>query len=83
MTTKGIDDIANKYMVEHGIIGLRRVDKHDLRKIARASGASVVTTLATAEGDEVYEKSSLGICGEVYEEAVGDSDFVFFKGLTR
>jgi len=27
MTTKGIDDIASKYMVEHGIIGLRRVDK--------------------------------------------------------
>lgn len=83
ITTKGIDDIANKYMVEAGILGLRRVDKHDIRKIAKASGATVIGTLANAEGEEVFDKSYLGTAAEVYEEAVGDNDFIFFKNLAK
>lgn len=56
LTTKGIDDVANKYLIENNCIGLRRVDKRDMRKIARATGATVLTTLATPEGEEVFEK---------------------------
>lgn len=66
-------------MVDAGVLGIRRVDKKDLRKIAKASGGKVVTTLATPEGDEVFESKCLGECKEVYEEAVGDNDFIFFK----
>lgn len=33
-----MDDIAQKYLVENGVIGLRRVDKTDLRKLAKATG---------------------------------------------
>lgn len=51
LTTKGIDDVANKYLIENNCIGLRRVDKRDMRKIARATGATVLTTLATPEGE--------------------------------
>lgn len=43
----GIDDLASKYMVEAGCIGLRRVDKGDLHRIAKLTGATVVTTMAT------------------------------------
>lgn len=64
-------------------MGLRRVDKPDFRKLAKATGATIVTTLATPEGDEVFDPSYLGECKEVYEEAVGDDDFVFFKGLKK
>lgn len=39
ITTKGIDDIANKYMVENNVLGIRRVNKGDLRRIARSVGA--------------------------------------------
>ena len=46
ITTKGIDDIANKYMVENGVLGLRRVNKGDLRRIAKSIGAEVVTSMA-------------------------------------
>jgi T-complex protein 1 subunit alpha len=60
LTTKGIDDVANKYLVEAGVIGLRRVDKSDMRKIARSTGASVINTMATPEGEEVFEPSYLG-----------------------
>lgn len=64
-------------------MGLRRVEKADIRKIAKATGASVIGTLATPEGEEVFEKSFLGTCTEVYEEAVGDNDFIFFKGMSK
>lgn len=62
-------------------MGIRRVDKADIRKIAKASGGAVVGTLATPEGEEVFDKNNLGSCSEVSEEAVGDGDFIFFKGM--
>jgi len=52
LTSKGIDDVANKYLVEANAIGLRRVEKNDLRRIAKSTGATIVTTLATTEGEE-------------------------------
>lgn len=76
-----MDDIAQKYLVDSGVLGLRRIDKHELRRLARATGGTVITTLATSEGEEEFQSSSLGHSEEVYEEAVGDNDFVFFKGI--
>lgn len=55
MTTMGMDDVANKYLVENNILGLRRVPKADMRKIAKCTGATVITTMATPEGDEIFE----------------------------
>lgn len=81
ITSKGMDDIAQKYLVEAGVLGLRRVDKSDLRRLAKSTKGSVVTTLATPEGEEVFNPEFLGSCDEVYEEAVGDNDFIFFKGV--
>jgi len=78
LTTKGIDDLANKYLVEAKILGLRRVNKDHLRRIAKACGATVVTSLANEEGKESFDASFLGTGTEVYEEAIGDNDFVFF-----
>lgn len=40
LTTKGIDDIANKYLVEANAMGLRRVEKNDLRRIAKSTGGN-------------------------------------------
>jgi T-complex protein 1 subunit alpha len=50
LTTKGIDDLANKYLVEKKCIGLRRVPKEQLRRLAKSCGAQMVTTLANDEG---------------------------------
>ena len=47
LTKMGIDDLANKYLVEAGAIGLRRIDKGDLNRIAKLTGATVISTLAT------------------------------------
>ena len=43
----------------------------------------MVNTLATPEGEEVFDPSYLGECDEVDEEAVGDNDFIFFKGCKK
>lgn len=83
ITSAGIDDTASKYMFESGCLGLRRVDKGDVNRIAKLTGATVINTLATPEGEEVFESSYLGECDEVIEEAVGDNDFVFFKGCKK
>ena len=83
ITTMGIDDTASKYMFEAGCLGLRRLSKGDVHRIAKLTGATVVNTLATPEGEEVFEPSYLGECDEVLDEAVGDNDFVFFKGCKK
>jgi T-complex protein 1 subunit alpha len=62
ITKMGIDDLASKYMVEAGCIGLRRVEKGDLHRIAKLTGATVISTMATPEGEEVFDPSYLGHC---------------------
>lgn len=79
MTTKALDDIASKYLVEAGCIGLRRVDKADLRRIARATGGRVITTLANEDGTEGFSPEDLGEATCVFEESVGDFDHIFIQ----
>ena len=61
------------------MLGLRRIDKADLRRIAKSTGATVVTTLAQPDGTEKFEKTNLGVAECVYEENLGDVDYVFIK----
>lgn len=37
-----MDDIASKYLVQKGIMGLWRMESGDLWRLARATGATVV-----------------------------------------
>jgi hypothetical protein len=55
LTTKGIDDMALKYFVEAGVIACRRVPKDDMRRIAKCTGAKMVTSLADMEGEESFD----------------------------
>lgn len=75
-------------MVSHSImytniVGLRRVPKDHLRRIAKASGATLVTTLADDTENESFDAKFLGEAELVYEEAIGDNDFIFIKGLKK
>eukprot|EP01017_Pseudomicrothorax_dubius_P029746 TRINITY_DN364_c0_g2_i3.p1 TRINITY_DN364_c0_g2~~TRINITY_DN364_c0_g2_i3.p1 ORF type:complete len:549 (-),score=182.04 TRINITY_DN364_c0_g2_i3:89-1735(-) len=81
IATKAVDDVAAKYFVEAGVLALRRVDKKDVRRIAKSTGASLLTTLATPDGEEVFDPSFLGTAQEVYEETVGDDQYIFIKGF--
>ena len=39
--------------------------------------ATLITTLANAEGEESFDKACLGEANEVYEETLGDWDYIF------
>ncbi len=78
-TTKAMDDIASKYLVEKGVIGVRRIEKSLLRKIAKMTKATIITTLASSEGDEVFDESYLGYSECVYETNLGDRDYIFIE----
>lgn len=55
-----MDDLASKYLVNKGIMGLRRIDVKEMRRLARATGATVVTTLANNDGTESFSEDLLG-----------------------
>lgn len=79
LTTKGIDDMALKYFVEAGAIACRRVPKDDLKRIAKATGATVIVALADMEGNETFDASCLGDAQEVVEERVADDNMIMIK----
>lgn len=79
----GIDDLAQKYLISKGVIGVRRIDKAELRRIAKSSGATLVTTLANTDGTESYTKDLIGHAKCVYEDTVGDMDYLFIDGMPK
>jgi len=60
-------------------MGLRRVDSGDLKRLARATGATILTTLANSDGKESFEPENLGLAAKVYEENLGDIDYIFVE----
>ena len=80
LTTKGIDDLVLKEFVEAGAMAVRRCRKEDLRRIAKATGATLVSSLANLEGDETFEASSLGHAEEVVQERISDDELILVKG---
>ena len=79
LSTMGIDDLAQKFLVEKGVIGVRRIDKQELRRIAKSSGAKIITTMANEEGEEEFSADSVGSAKLVYEDTVGDMDYLFIE----
>lgn len=80
LTTWGIEDTMMKYMVEAGVMGVRRVKKEDMRRIAKATGATVVHTMSDLNGDEVFESSWLGVAEKVCEETHGEDECIIISG---
>ncbi|MCW4034354.1 MAG: thermosome subunit beta [Candidatus Bathyarchaeota archaeon] len=70
---KGIDDMAQHFLAKDGIIAARRVKKSDMEKLARATGAKIVTKL-----DDLTKKD-LGDAGIVEERKVGDDKMIFVE----
>ena len=70
---KGIDDLAQHYLAKEGIFAVRRVKKSDMEKLARATGATIVTNIS-----ELSEKD-LGYAGVVEEVKIGEDEMVFVR----
>ncbi|KAJ3318490.1 T-complex protein 1 subunit alpha [Blyttiomyces sp. JEL0837] len=82
LTTKGIDDLCLKLFVEAGAMAVRRVAKEDMKRIAKASGATLISTLANLEGEETFESSYLGYAEEVVQERISDDECILIKGTS-
>ncbi|PSK59300.1 T-complex protein 1 subunit alpha [Elsinoe australis] len=79
-TTKGIDDLCLKMFIEAGAIAVRRCKREDLRRIAKATGATLVSALSDLNGDEKFESSNLGSAEEVVQERISDDECIMVKG---
>lgn len=80
LTTKGIDDLCLKLFVEAGVMAVRRCKKEDLRRIARATGATLISSLSNLEGEETFESGYLGNAEEVSQERISDDECILVKG---
>lgn len=82
LTTGGIDDIMMKYFIEANAMAIRRVDKADMRAIAKVTGATMLLTLADIDGNESVDPSSFGSAEMVEETRVGDGELIYFRGCS-
>jgi len=71
---KGIDDMSQHYLAKAGVLAVRRIKESDLTKLAKATGARIVTNL-----DDLYEKD-LGTADLVEERKIEDDRWVFVEG---
>ena len=74
ITQKGIDDVAQHFLAKKGILAVRRVKRSDIEKVARATGAKIVTSLRDLKPDY------LGYAELVEERRVGEDKMVFIEG---
>jgi len=79
-TTGGIDDLCLKQFVEAGAMGVRRCKKQDLKRIAKATGATLMVSLANMEGGESFDATQLGQADEVVQERICDDELILIKG---
>ncbi|AWU73632.1 T-complex protein 1 subunit alpha [Pichia kudriavzevii] len=79
LTTKGIDDLCLKEFVENKVMAVRRCKKEDLKRIARATGGTLISNLSNMEGEETFESSYLGFADEVAQERYSDDECILIR----
>ncbi len=70
---KGIDELAQHFLMKKGIFAIRRVKKSDIEKLVRATGASIITNLSD------MSPTDLGFAGIVEEKKIGDEMMTYIK----
>jgi thermosome len=70
---KGIDDVAQHFLAKKGILAARRVKKSDMEKLAKATGARIVTNI------DDLKKEDLGFAGLVEEQKIADEQMIFVR----
>ncbi|MCS7097146.1 MAG: thermosome subunit beta [Candidatus Methanomethylicia archaeon] len=71
---KGIDDVAQHFLAKYGILAARRIKKSDIEKLARATGARIVTSI-----DDLTEKD-LGYAELVEQRKIAEEKMIFVEG---
>ncbi len=70
---KGIDDIAQYMLKKKGIMAVRRVKESDMEKVAKATGARIVTNI------DDLSPADLGEAGLVEERIVAEEKMLFIE----
>ena len=70
---KGIDDLVLHYFAKAKIMAARRVKRSDMEKLAKATGAKIVTNI-----DEI-SSNDLGSAGMVEERKVAGEEMIFVR----
>ncbi|WP_096394278.1 thermosome subunit alpha [Halorubrum trapanicum] len=71
----GIDDMAQHYLAQEGILAVRRAKSGDLKRLARATGGRVVSNLDDIETDD------LGFAGSVAQKDIGGDERIFVEDV--
>jgi len=71
---KGIDDVAQHFLAKYGILAARRIKKSDMEKLARATGARIVTSI-----DDITE-GDLGYAELVEQRKISEEKMIFVEG---
>jgi archaeal chaperonin len=74
---KGIDDLAQHFLAKDGIYAVRRVKKSDMEKLAKATGANIVSKVSELTPEDV------GTAGLVEEKKIGDDSLTFVTGAKK
>jgi len=62
---KGIDDMAQHYLAQEGILAVRRAKKSDMQALSRSTGARIVSNINDIDEDD------LGFAGSVAQKDIG------------
>jgi thermosome len=71
---KGIDDMAQHFMARKGVIAIRRAKKSDMEKLARATGAKIISNI------DAISAADLGEAALVEERKTGDDKMTYIEG---
>jgi chaperonin GroEL (HSP60 family) len=71
---KGIDDTAQHYLARAGILGVRRVKESDMSKLAKATGARMITNVNEVTNED------LGYADLAEERKIETDKWVFIEG---
>jgi thermosome len=71
---KGIDDMAQHFLSRRGVIAIRRAKKSDMEKLARATGAKIISSI------DALTASDLGYAALVEERRTGDDKMTYIEG---
>ncbi|MBW9141639.1 MAG: TCP-1/cpn60 chaperonin family protein [Candidatus Aramenus sp.] len=75
ISQKGMDDIALHFLAKNKIMGIKNVSRSDLEKLAKATGAKIVSSYRDIDAQ------SLGYAKRVEERQVGKDKAIFVEGV--
>ncbi|MEK6843864.1 MAG: thermosome subunit alpha [Nanoarchaeota archaeon] len=74
---KGIDDVAQYYLAKAKIFGLRRITRSDMEKLARATGAKIVSNLSDID-EKIWGRADI-----VEEIKRGEDSVTYVRGCSN